>query len=114
MGWAIALPSPAAEMSDPRSRGHFVVHCGGRVANAIVPSHDRSSGIDLAYARQARSELRERCHLAQAGKSNMPDSVPAFAVGDGVVRYAGRAHHGFTLMLAHRNGWESFYTNLEH
>lgn len=66
-------------------------------APIAVPSRCKSSGIDLAYEHE------------------MPAFVPAFAVSNGVIAYAGKEPQGgYAMIVDHGNGWATYYANLEH
>lgn len=65
-----------------------------------IPRSPKFPGVDLAYARDDE-------HL-------MPDGVPALAVTDGAITYAGKQSFGHSLVIDHGNGWATYYANLEH
>ena len=63
----------------------------------VVPSDPKCAGLELAYA-----------------DILVPDMTPAFAVGDGIITYAGKQLHGYAIVIDHKNGWASYYANLQH
>ena len=68
----------------------------GRTPIAVA-SDPKTAGLDLAYPDIV-----------------VPEMTPAFAVSDGVITYAGRQLHGYAIVIDHKNGWASYYANLEH
>jgi murein DD-endopeptidase MepM/ murein hydrolase activator NlpD len=44
----------------------------------------------------------------------MPSFVPVFAVRYGEIMYAGKTGHAHSLIVDHRDGWATFYSDLEH
>jgi len=68
----------------------------GRLPIALT-TDPKTAGLELAYADMV-----------------VPDMTPAFAVGDGVITYAGKQLHGYAVVIDHKNGWASYYANLEH
>ncbi len=74
-------------------------------APSVIERDARIPGLDLAYL----------CDPNDATKGHeMPRFVPAFAVADGEIMYAGKQAHGYALVINHNNGWATYYTNLEH
>lgn len=82
----------------------------------VVATELKSSGVDLAYARAYSGELLASYPIGAHGSPThfMPEHLPAFAVADGEVTYAGRHAHSFSMIIDHCNGWASYYTNLGH
>lgn len=86
-------------------------------APVILASNAKTPGIDLAYARTHEGELARKY---PPGSTNgtashfMPNSMPAFAVADGVISHACKHVDGYCVLIDHRNGWATYYTNLEH
>jgi murein DD-endopeptidase MepM/ murein hydrolase activator NlpD len=104
----------------PHHRGRAVwplPALNGRAPAIIPPAVATPRGIDLAYARVTPSEL---VHTYPPGSRNgtttyfMPSGMPALAAADGVIRYAGRIMHGFTILVEHGDGWATYYGNLAH
>lgn len=87
----------------------------GRAPHAI-PRAANFPGLDLAYARAHEDELISNYPIGRNGTVThfMPDMMPAFCVGDGVITHAGKQGHGHALVVDHCNGWASYYANLEH
>src|SRR5262245_29382617 len=84
---------------------------------AIIEHETKIPGLDLAYERAHATELVATFPVDSPNGSAqhfMPSSIPAFAVADGVITYAGKQHHGYAMVIDHRNGWASYYANLEH
>ncbi len=74
-------------------------------APSVIERDPRIPGLDLAYA----------CDPNDATKGHeVPRFVPAFAVADGEITYAGKQAYGYALIINHNNGWATYYTNLEH
>lgn len=82
----------------------------------VVERRSKLPGIDLAYARASGDELLATYPIGANGSMThfMPSSMPAFAVGDGFIAYAGKQAHGHAIILHHDNGWASYYVGLEH
>ena len=68
------------------------------VAPTIVGAAASRTTVDVGYVHQ--------CAL--------PRVVPALAVNDGIIAYAGKQHHGHAVLVDHENGWATYYANLEH
>ena len=99
--------SAASERCEPDEGREAVVADG----DALVP------GLDLAYERTDADDLVTAYPIDSengSAKHFMPNLVPAFAVSDGVISYAGKQPHGYAIIIDHRNGWASYYANLEH
>lgn len=81
----------------------------------VIATGAKMPGIDLAYARTYPSELLAH-PIDQNGSPAhfMPSSIPAYAVSDGVIAYAGKQGHGYTIVINHNNGWSTYYAGLEH
>lgn len=89
----------------------------GRAPVVVVPTGAKARGIDLAYARNAERDLAKTYPLGSANGTPthfMPTSTPVFCTSDGDVTYAGRVAHGYSVVVDHRNGWATYYGNLEH
>ena len=85
-------------------------------APVVISSNPKSPGLDLAYQRANVSDLLATYPVDSANgtaRHFMPNMMPAFAVRDGVITYAGKQAHGYAVMVDHRNGWATYYTNLE-
>lgn len=114
-------------MFDLQAQKSLAHHRSMRTSRPVwpLPSLDRNptviprnyQGIDLAYQRTSPGELID---LYPANCANgttehfMPNSVPCFAVGDGVIAHAGKQAHGYAVIVDHQNGWATYYANLEH
>jgi hypothetical protein len=89
----------------------------GRAPVALPPIGAKERGIDLAYQRNDSTDLMRTYPPGSPNGTSthfMPTSMPAFCVGDGVVRYAGRVAHGYSIVVDHRNGWATYFGSLEH
>lgn len=83
---------------------------------AVIETSTKMPGIDLAYARAYPDELLATYPIGPNGSPThfMPSSMPAFAVADGTIMYAGKQDHGHAIAVNHNNGWATFYSGLEH
>lgn len=85
-------------------------------APVVIPSNPKSPGIDLAYQRANVHDLMATYPVGTpngTARHFMPNMMPAFAVRDGVIMYAGKQAHGHAVVVDHRNGWATYYANLE-
>ena len=85
-------------------------------APVVIPSNSKSPGLALAYQRANVSELLATYPVDSANgtaRHFMPNMMPAFAVRDGVIMHAGKQAHGYAVVVDHRNGWATYYANLE-
>ena len=76
----------------------------------------RLPGIELAYQRANTTDLLTTYPIDSPNGTSrhfMPDMMPAFAVRDGVIVYAGKQQHSHTVVIDHLNGWATYYANLE-
>jgi hypothetical protein len=82
----------------------------------VVERNAKMPGIDVAYARAFPTELLAKYPIGTNGSPThfMPSSMPAYAVGDGFIAYAGKQAHGYALLVNHNNGWATYYAGLEH
>lgn len=85
-------------------------------APEVIARGPKFPGLDLAYAREHDHDLIAKYPIGANGSVThfMPDMMPAFCVGDGVISYAGKQSHGHSLVVDHCNGWATYYANLEH
>jgi hypothetical protein len=73
-------------------------------------------GADIMFKRRTGSDLLS---VYPAGTSNgtagyfMPDGVPAIAAADGKIKEAKRTSRGFSVVIAHADGWATYYTHLD-
>ena len=85
-------------------------------APVVLTANPKSPGIELAYQ---RGTLFELLTAYPAGTPNgttrhfMPNMMPAFAVRDGVITYAGKISYAYTVVVDHLNGWATYYSNLD-
>jgi len=87
----------------------------GRSPVVIAPN-PKGHGIDLAYQRANSTDLLQTYPVGTANgtaRHFMPNMMPAFAVRDGVITYAGKQAYGYAVIVDHRNGWATYYANLE-
>lgn len=82
----------------------------------VIERGSKFPGLDLAYARPNETELIAKYPLGPNGTAThfMPDLLPTFCVGDGVITYAAKQSHAYALVVNHDNGWATYYANLEH
>ena len=82
----------------------------------VIKRGARFPGVDLAYPRDHEHDLVGNYPNGRNGTIThfMPDSMPALAVADGVIVYAGRQMYACSVVVDHRNGWATYYANLEH
>lgn len=102
-------PHPAWRVKRSRSRERSVRAIPPRNPNVwplpiiagvspdVAPKHD---GVSFSYD--------------EATSAHLPRFVPVFAVGDGVVVYAGSALDAHAIVLDHGDGRRSFYAGLTH
>ncbi|HLL23854.1 MAG TPA: M23 family metallopeptidase [Kofleriaceae bacterium] len=79
----------------------------------VLDGNPKSPGVELAYRRENESDLLTIYPAGGANGSNthfMPNLIPAYAVRDGEIIYAGK----HAIVVDHRNGWATYYANLEH
>jgi len=72
-------------------------------------------GVDIMFRRRTPSDLAERFPRSTPNGSKMhfmPDAIPALAMSDGVVRFAGNTPRGWTVILDHPAGVTSYWTHL--
>ena len=62
----------------------------------IIPATSKTPGVDIAYEHAT------------------PGPMPALAVADGVIAYAGKQLYGYAMVIDHDNGWSTYYAHLEH
>ena len=63
--------------------------------------------VDVASSRTA-------VDVGYGSECVLPRFLPALSVNDGIIAYAGKQLHGFTVLVDHENGWATYYANLEH
>lgn len=89
----------------------------GRAPSLMRAPNPTRPVLDLAYARAYPDELVTAYPPGSANGSIshfMPNLVPAFAVRDGVIAYAGKMGDGHAMIVDHRDGWATYYADLEH
>ena len=72
-------------------------------------------GVDIMFRRRTPSDLAERFPRKTANGSTMhcmPDAIPALALSEGVVRFAGNTPRGWTVIIDHAVGITSYWTHL--
>jgi hypothetical protein len=72
-------------------------------------------GVDILFRRRTPSDLAERFPRKTPNGSKMhfmPDAIPALAMSDGVVRFAGNTPRGWTVIIDHPVGVTSYWTHL--
>lgn len=81
-----------------------------------VQRQSKLPGLHLAYPRDCPDELLAKYPIGSNGSSThfMPNLIPAYAVGDGFITYAGKQAHGHAIVVNHDNGWATYYAGLEH
>lgn len=108
--------SPHAYPSKPQSHPVWPLpSLNGREPVALA-ANAKLPGVDLAYARAYTGELLAKYPIGAGGSPThfMPSSMPAYAVGDGAIAYAGKQAHGYAIIVNHNNGWSTYYAGLEH
>lgn len=118
---ALALNPPTAvrrrrgmiRLGDPHTRVWPLATIDGR-APVLLEGRAKQRGVELAYARLDGDEARYPIGTSIGTPTHvLPPMTPAHAIGDAVIRFAGRLGHGFGLILDHGDGWASHYANLQ-
>ncbi len=82
----------------------------------VLATAPHARGIELAYPRANAVDALANCppHTPNGTDTHvMPHMTAALSIDDGVIVYAGRAAHGYRIIINHNNGWASHYENLE-
>jgi len=85
-------------------------------APVVLATNPKAPGIELAYQRANTTDLLTTYPVGSVNgtaRHFTPNMMPAFAVRDGEIIYAGKISHAHTVVVDHLNGWATYYSNLE-
>ena len=83
-------------------------------APVVLVFDPQDAGVEIAYDRNPQEGPLVRSASRESTLYVVPPLVPVFAVGDGKIIYAREHTDGGAILVAHRRGWATYYTRLEH